>query len=63
MNFPEAATEGVQWKKVFLKILQNSPESTCIEVSFLVKVQVEACKMSATLLKKDSNTGVFLRVL
>ena len=47
MNFPEAATEGVQWKKVFHKILQNSKESTCVGVSFLVKLQVEACKMSA----------------
>ena len=47
MNFPEAATEGVQWKKVFHKILQNLKESTCVGVSFLVKLQVEACKMSA----------------
>ena len=25
----EAATEGVLWKKVFLKISQNSQENTC----------------------------------
>ena len=29
-------------KKVFLKILQNSQESTCIGVSFLRKFQVDA---------------------
>ena len=27
--FAEAATGGVLWKKVFLKILQNSQENTC----------------------------------
>ena len=35
----EAATEGVLWKKVFLKISQNSQENTCARVSFLVKLQ------------------------
>ena len=35
----EAATEGVQRKKVFLEILQNSQENTCARVSFLIKLQ------------------------
>ena len=30
----EAATRGVLWKKVFLKISQISLENTCVEVSF-----------------------------
>ena len=44
MNFSEAATGSVSWKKLFLKILQYSQES---------------CR-SATLLKTDFNTDVFL---
>ena len=31
---PKAATGGVLWKKLFLKILQYSKESTCVGVSF-----------------------------
>ena len=30
-------------KKVFLKISQNLQENTCARVSFLIKLQVEAC--------------------
>ena len=44
----EATTRGVLWKKVFLKILQNSQENTYARVSFL---------------KRDSGTGVFLWIL
>ena len=47
MNFSEAAIEGVLWKKLLLKISQYSQES---------------CR-PATLLKIDSNTGVFLWIL
>ena len=32
----EAATRGVLYKKVFLKILQNSQENTCARASFLI---------------------------
>ena len=39
----EAATGGVLIKKVFLGILQNSQENTCVRVSFLTKFQTEAC--------------------
>ena len=35
----EAATRGVLWKKVFLKISQNSQENSCVRVSFLIKLQ------------------------
>ena len=35
-HITEAATEGVLWKKMFLKILQNSQENTCARVSFLI---------------------------
>ena len=37
-GWPEAATGGVLYKKVFLKILQNSQENTCARVSFLIKL-------------------------
>ena len=35
----EAATTGVQWKKLFLKISQNSKENTCTWAVFLIKLQ------------------------
>ena len=38
-HMTEAATEGVLWEKMFLKILQNSQENTCARVSFLIKLQ------------------------
>ena len=38
-HITEAATEGVLWEKMFLKILQNSQENTCARVSFLIKLQ------------------------
>ena len=47
MKFSEAATGGVLYKKAFLKNLQFS---------------LESCR-PATLLKTDSNTGVFLWIL
>ena len=37
MEIVEAATRGVQWKKVFLEISENSQENTCARVSFLIK--------------------------
>ena len=47
MNFSKAVNRGVLWKKLFLKILQYSQES----------------RRSATFLKTDSKTGVFLWIL
>ena len=47
MNFSEAATASILWKKLFLKTSQYSQES---------------CR-PATLLKRDSNTGFFLWIL
>ena len=51
----EAATIGVPWKKVFLEILQNSPENNCARVSFLIKLQVLVCNF----IKKESLAQVF----
>ena len=45
--------------RVFLKILQYSQENTCISL-FLIKLQAFR---PVTLLKKDSNWGVLLRIL
>ena len=45
----EAVAQRCSVKKVFLKISQNSQESTCARVSFLIKLQAQ----SATLLKKS----------
>ena len=44
-------------KKLFLKISQFSQESTCVRVSFLIKLHDFS---PATLLERDSNTGAFL---
>ena len=38
-----AATSGVLWKKLFLKVSQNSQENTCARSSFLIKLQTESC--------------------
>ena len=35
----EAATGGVLEEKVFIEILQNSQENTCVKVSFLTNLQ------------------------
>ena len=43
-----------------LKILQYSQENTSVGVSFLIKMQAFR---STTLLKEDSNTGIFLTIL
>ena len=45
----EAAARGVQWKKVFLEISQNSQENTCARASFLIKLQASCnfCKSSS----------------
>ena len=52
--FAEAATGGVQQKKLFLEISLNSQESTCAGVSFLIK---------SLYLKRDSGASVFLWIL
>ena len=53
----EAAVRRWSKKLVFLRISQNSQENTCAEFSFLIRLQA---LRPATLLKRDSNTGVFL---
>ena len=56
----EVTTGAVLLKKAFWKISQNSQENTCARVSFFNKV---AGLKPATLLKRDSGTGVFLSIL
>ena len=46
-------------KKVFLEILQNSQENTCARVSFLIKLQADACNFTEI----NSGPGVFLWIL
>ena len=53
----DAATRGVLYKKVFLKILQNSQENTCTRVSFFIKLQGLGLQLYQ---KRDSGTGVLL---
>ena len=49
--FVEAATGGVLWNKVFLKISQNSQENTFARVSFLIKLQASAQLFSLNFVK------------
>ena len=53
---PKAVVQRCSGKKVFLNISQNSQENTCARVSFLLKVQAEACKFikKETLVQKIS---------
>ena len=39
----EAVVQSCSVEKVLLKITQNSQENTCARVSFLIKLQAEAC--------------------
>ena len=48
-------------KNLFLKIWQHSQENNDVKFSFLIKIQ--AFFRPATLLKRDSNTYVFLTIL
>ena len=58
-QFPEAGAGGVQWKEVFLDILQKTRENTCVGVSFLLMLQAGGLTRM-TLLKKRPDTGDFL---
>ena len=51
----EAVPRRCSVKKLFLKILQNVHENTCARVSFLIKLQVEACNF----IKKETLAQVF----
>ena len=57
ITLQEAATEGVLLKKMFLKILRISQETPVLESLFNKVVDLRP----VSLLKRDSNTGVFLR--
>ena len=51
----EAATRNVLWKNMFLEISQNSQENTSARVSFLIKLQAEACNF----IKKETLAQLF----
>ena len=57
---PEAATRGALWKKELLEISQNSQESVCVPVSFLIKFLASGLQLYW---KRDSDTGIFLWIL
>ena len=56
-RFTEPVVRRCSVENLFLKILQNSQKNICVRVSILIKLQ------PATLLKRDSDTGVFLWIL
>ena len=49
------AGERCSVKKVFLEISQNSQEKVCARISFLIKLQAEACNF----IKKEALAQVF----
>ena len=51
----EAVTGGVLSEKVLSEISQTSQENTCARVSFLIKLQVEACTFN----RKEAMAQVF----
>ena len=51
----KVATRGVLWKKLFLKISQNSQKNTSARVSFLIKLQASELQ----LYKKETLALVF----
>ena len=56
--YVEAVARRCSMKYVFLKVLQNSQENTCVGVSFLIKLQI---MMQCLLLKKGHfDADVFL---
>ena len=50
MNITETATGGVLYKKVFLKISQDSQKNACARVSFLINCSPGA----SNFIKKDT---------
>ena len=52
---PEAVARRCSVKKMSLEVLQNSQESTFARVSFLIKLQSEACNF----IKKETQAQVF----
>ena len=55
----EAVAQRCSLKTMFLEISQNSQENTCVRVSILMKLQVEA----NIFIKKEIDTDVFLWIL
>ena len=54
-RYAEAVARRCSVKKLFLEILQNSQESTCARVPFLIKLQNEVCNF----IKKETLAQVF----
>ena len=52
---PEAASGGVLWKKVLLKMSRNLQENTSARVSFLIKLRPPICNF----IKKETLAQVF----
>ena len=57
MEETEAVAQMCSVKKVFLENLQNLQEITCARVSFLTKLQAEACNF----IKKEALAQVLCR--
>ena len=55
ISIQKQSPRGKKKKKVLLEILQNSQENSSARVSFLMKLQTEACNF----IKKETMTQVF----
>ena len=43
--YVEAVVRRCSVKKVFLEVSQNSPENTCVKISFLIKLQAQGLQL------------------
>ena len=62
----EEVEKSLSIKKVFWEISQNSQESTCTRVSFLIKLQASGLQRRpqvCNFLKKQTLAQVFLRIV
>ena len=59
--FEEAATGGVVWKKVFLKISQNSQENICVGVFFLIILKETPTKVFSSEFWKIFKNNLFIK--
>ena len=55
ITLPRSSRPVMFCKKVFLEISQNSQGNTCARVSFLIKLQAEACNF----IKEETLAHVF----
>ena len=60
-NNLEAVVRAVLYKKVFLKLLQNSQENTCVGVSFLTELQARESEVFSCIFNCIEKSNALLK--